>query len=98
MRAGTLNKQIQKLIAKLKTPSKEVDEYEIFGRTLQNLNSLNSQVLTSFVNILTEPQKYMWNELTHTRRIQVSYSGMKMNVPRRTVKIKRNEMTTNSEL
>ena len=89
------DKQIQKLISKLKTSINEIDEYDIFSRMLQNLNNINSQVLADFVNILNEPQKYMWNELVHTRRIQVSSSGIKMNVPRRTVKIKRNDVNQN---
>jgi hypothetical protein len=82
-------KQIQKLITKLKYPTKEIDEYSIFNNALQNLNIFNNQILTDFIAMLNDPQKYMWNELIHTRRINISHSGIKMDVPRRTVKIKR---------
>jgi hypothetical protein len=84
-------KQMLKLISKLKSPSQHVDEYDRFSSTLHNLNNFNSKVIIDFSNKLNDAQKFMWNEILHTRRIQVNYSGIKMDVPRRTVKIKRND-------
>ena len=84
-------KQIYKLIAKLKAPCKEKDEYDAFNRTLHKLNSFNAGIVHQWESELNEMQRTLFRELVHTRRITVNYSGMKMDVPRRTVKIKRNE-------
>ncbi len=83
------DRQIIKLIESLKSPIKESDEYNTFCTMLKNINSLNPKLIDDFVNILNDSQKFMWKELIHTRRIEVNCSGEKINVPRRTVKIKR---------
>ena len=84
------DKQIHKLISKLKSKVNEIDEYNTYYKMIQNFNTLNSQCLLDFINLLNEPQKILWNELIHTRRIPVDCSGVQMNIPRRTVKIKKN--------
>lgn len=90
------DKQIQKLINSLKTPLVSSDEYQFFHQTLSNINSFNRELLSGFTNLLNEPQKHMWNELVHTRRIQVNHSGLKLDVPRRTVRIKRSGIETDT--
>lgn len=84
-------KQILKVIDKLKSPCKEIDEYETFNRTLHKINSIDQRVIPQWENTLSEEQKAQWKELLHTRRITVDYSGTKLDVPRRTVKIKRSD-------
>jgi hypothetical protein len=78
-----------KLISKLQTPIKSKDEYEIFNQTLQKLNVFNCSIISQWESQLPEYQKNLFKELMHTRRITVNYSGMKMDIPRRTVRIKR---------
>ena len=82
-------KTILKMISKLKTCCKEIDEYETFNRTLQMINSIDSRILPQWEGGLSQEQRAMWKELLHTRRITVNYSGTKLDVPRRTVKIRR---------
>lgn len=88
-------KQVNKFISKTKTPNKDIDEYGIFNQTLFKVNSFNNSIVNHWISQLNEQQKTLWNELIHTRRITVNYSGVKLDVPRRTLKIKRSDDNTN---
>jgi hypothetical protein len=84
------------MINKVKTTTKEIDEYGIFNQTLMKINSYNNNTIPLWATQLDDFQKGLWNELIHTRRIVVNYSGIKLDVPRRTLKIKRNVEGENS--
>ena len=83
-------KEINKLISKLKSPCKQIDEYDTFNKTLQRINQFNSNIIPEWVGQLDENRTRIWNELIHTRRIVVNHEGNKLDIPRRTLKIRRN--------
>ena len=83
------DKEFLQITAKCKTPSRDVDEYNIFSRTIQQLFSVDNKFFDEWLTKLGEQERAMWNELVHTRRIKVDYSGSKIDVARRTLKIKR---------
>jgi hypothetical protein len=78
-------------ISNAELPIKTVDEYSIFSQTMQSLYHRDQQYFDDWMNTMKENEKLVWRELIHTKRIQVDYSGKKIDVPRRTVKIKREE-------
>ena len=81
---------INKIISKHPNKSKNIDEYSVFNRTLITINSFNQGKIIQWEKQLNDVQKCLWNELLHTRRIKIDHSGVKVDVPRRTVRIKRN--------
>jgi len=84
------DKDFIQITSKLKTPSKDLDEYSIFSRTVQQLYSLDNRFFDEWLTRLGDQERNLWNDLIHTKRIKVEYSGTKIEVPRKTLKIKRN--------
>jgi hypothetical protein len=84
------DKEFIQLTAKLQTPSKDVDEYNIFSKTVQQLYSIDNKFFDEWLTRLGEQERNLWNDLIHTKRIKVEYSGYRIEVPRKTLKIKRN--------
>jgi hypothetical protein len=66
------------------------DEYDIFAKIIFNFKSLQNIKFIEWENSLDENQKLFWNEILHTRRINLNVEDRAtFNVPRRIVKIKR---------
>ena len=85
------DKMIFDIINKAIYPTKQVDEFDYFCKALNSIAKTDENTYNSWVSIFNDNEKLLWQELIHTRRIQVSYKDMNINVPRRTVKLKRNE-------
>lgn len=68
--------------------SSEYDEYLIFRQALQRLPP---SILNEFQGLLNDPERHLLMDLMQTKRIKVEYNNMIVNIPRRTVKLKRTE-------
>ena len=66
-----------------------VDEFQEFVNCLQNLEINNPTIIAQFKESLTPQEVIALKELVHVRKIQVTYNNTTLNVPRRTVRIKR---------
>lgn len=84
------DKEFVQITSKFIAPSKDVDEYNIFSRTVQQLYNLDNQFFDEWLTRLGQQERNLWTDLIHTKRIKIDYSGTKIEVPRRTLKIKRN--------
>ena len=69
-------------------PNNNLDEFEIFSQCIFNLND---NIKSQFLNNLSEYEKIMFNDCIHTRRIPIEYRNIKLTIPRRTVRIKKNK-------
>ena len=69
-------------------PNNKLDEFEIFFQCIYNLND---NIKNQFLNNLSEYEKLMFNDCIHTRRIPIEYKNIKLTIPRRTVRIKKNK-------
>ncbi len=68
----------------------DFDEYDIFAKVVHKLRSANDVNFLEWEKSLDQNQKSFWNELIHTRRINLNVTDKAtFNVPRRIVKIKR---------
>jgi len=66
------------------------DEYEIFAMLANKFRSCQNEQYLNWEQSLDENQKNFWNELIHTRRINLNVEDKaSFSVPRRIVKIKR---------
>ena len=66
-----------------------VDEFQEFVNCLQNLEINNPTIVAQFKESLTPQEVVALKELVHVRNIKVTYNNTTLNVPRRTVRIKR---------
>ena len=66
-----------------------VDEFQEFVNCLQNLEINNPTIVAQFKESLTPQEVVALKELVHVRKIKVTYNNTTLNVPRRTVRIKR---------
>ncbi len=68
----------------------DFDEYDIFSKVICKLRSEHQINFLDWEKSLDQNQKNFWNELIHTRRINLNIKDKTtLNVPRRIVKIKR---------
>lgn len=71
-------------------PASTFDEYDIFSKVVYKLRQTGNSKLTEWEGSLDESQKSFWNELIHTRRVDLNIENKtSFNVPRRIVKVKR---------
>jgi hypothetical protein len=82
-------KHLNKLTSKMGL-FQNIDEYDIFNKCLLSINNFNNEIIPQWEESMNQVQKVIWRDLIHTRRIRVDFSGHKFEIPRRTVKIKRN--------
>lgn len=76
------------MISKLQTPTKNFDEYDIFSKSLNQINKLRPQIIENWMGKLSENERSIWNDLIHVRRIKVNFQNSSYDIPRRILKIK----------
>ena len=83
------------IIKKCEIGFENVDEFNEFVVCLKNIETQNPKIIENFVTSLHPNEQYVLKELTHIRKIQVQYNNQTLNIPRRTVKIKRSQSAQN---
>jgi hypothetical protein len=92
-------KEMRQICDRTINPIKEVDEYEYFKNSVEALSSVNNDLFNSWVNNLTDKTKDDLKNLIHTRRITVTNNKVSTNVPRKLIKIKRdNNINTDNNI
>lgn len=66
------------------------DEFKIFSETFNNIKCNNEPLFNKLDNCFSKPEKKVINNLLFLRNVTVEYNGKKFDVPRKTLKIKRN--------
>ena len=66
------------------------DEFKIFCETFQRLKDENENFFNEVINDLTRDETVDLYNLLNVRNVKVEYNGTKIEIPRRTLKIKRN--------
>ena len=67
------------------------DEYKIFNETFLRIKSNNEQLINDIFNQSNKRETSIIYNLLHVRNIRVEYNGKQIEIPRRTLKIKRNK-------
>ena len=66
------------------------DEFKIFSETFQRMKNENESFVNEVINDLTRDETVDLYNLLNIRNVKVEYNGTKIEIPRRTLKIKRN--------
>ena len=66
------------------------DEFKIFNETFQRMKNENENLVNEMINGLSREEIVDLYNLLQIRNVQVDYNGTKIELPRRTLKIKRN--------
>ena len=66
------------------------DEFKIFSETFQRMKNENESFVNEVINDLTRDETVDLYNLLNVRNVKVEYNGIKIEIPRRTLKIKRN--------
>jgi hypothetical protein len=86
-----ISKKFESFVTTVKNPVNEFDEYEVFSNLIVKLRKNLTGFYENWESTLEGDYKTYWEELMKTRRIQISYDeNTSFNVPRRIVKVKRN--------
>lgn len=83
------------IITKCGIGFENVDEFNEFVVCLKNIETKNPKITEAFFASLHPNEQLVLKELTHIRKIQVQYNNQTLNIPRRTVKIKRSQPNPN---
>lgn len=73
----------------IQSPFKKADEFEFFNKVLQTLHSKDAQYINNLVGQLTEEEKKYLQQHMQTKRIEIEQKGIKTEVARRFIKVKR---------
>ena len=68
---------------------KNQDEFYYFQQLLENVQKMDNNLYQKFCENLTPSEMHNLQELVHVRNVSVQYNNTLINVPRRTIKIKR---------
>lgn len=83
-------KKYNSIVGNANNPATNFDEYDIFSKIVSKFKSSSYNKFSEWENSLDQNQRGFWNELLHTRRIDLNIEDRaSYNVPRRIVKIKR---------
>ena len=66
------------------------DEFRVFSETFQRLKNENENIVNELIIGLTREETLDLYNLIHVRNVKVEYNGAKIEIPRRTLSIKRN--------
>ena len=66
------------------------DEFKIFSETFYHIKSNEEALFNTLVDSFSKREKKLLNDLLFVRNVKVEYNGKQFDVPRRTLKIKRN--------
>ena len=66
------------------------DEFQVFSETFQRLKNENENIVNELIIGLTREETLDLYNLIHVRNVKVEYNGSKIEIPRRTLRIKRN--------
>ena len=66
------------------------DEFKIFSETFYHIKNNEEALFNTLVDSFSKKEKKVLNDLLFVRNVKVEYNGKKFDVPRRTLKIKRN--------
>ena len=72
---------------------KNSDVYQYFTNTLNFLKNYNQGLIDNFYNSLGVNDKKTLEHLIHTRQVKINYKNEEYSIPRRTVKIRRNNIS-----
>lgn len=73
----------------LNAPFKKADEFSIFNHVLRNLHAKDPAYINNLVSQLSEKDKKFLKEHFETKRITIAHKGIKTEVARRIIKVKR---------
>ena len=65
------------------------DEFKIFSETFYQIKSNNEALFNKLIENFSKKEKKILNDLLFVRNVKVEYKGKELDVPRRTLKIKR---------
>ena len=66
------------------------DEFKIFNDTFHSIKNIDENLMNEIMNDFDKNETSIVYNLLHVRNIKVEYNGEKFEIPRRTLKIKRN--------
>ena len=66
------------------------DEFQVFSETFQRLKNENENIVNELIIGLTREETLDLYNLIHVRNVKVEYNGSKIEIPRRTLRIKTN--------
>ena len=66
------------------------DEFKLFCETFYKLKSNDENLVNELIREFTKEESLALYNLLHVRNVKVEYNGLKFDIPRRTLKIKRN--------
>lgn len=73
----------------LQAPFKKIDEFNFFNKIMHTLHNKDAQYINNLVAQLTEAEKKYLSEHMQTKRIEIEQKGVKTEVARRFIKVKR---------
>lgn len=88
----SLGQKIKNIIREAKFPLENIDEFKSFNNLVNNLNQIQEtkEIISNILNSFNQEQKTLFEKIYNTKRINIDYNGMNMFVPRRLLKIKKN--------
>ena len=66
------------------------DEFQVFSETFKRMKNENENIVNELIIGLTRDETLDLYNLLHVRNVKIEYNGSKIEIPRRTLKIKRN--------
>ena len=73
----------------MKTDIKSEDEFLYFKNVMMQLYEQNREGTMAFVAQMNRPKQLFLKEIMTVKRVKISVEGMKYEVPRRIIKVKR---------
>ena len=85
--------KIKQYIKEGKYPIDNIDEFHIFKKLCEKLNSIDEtrEILSKIINNLSEEEKENFNKVVFSKRINIKSKDISLSVPRRIYKLKRNK-------
>lgn len=73
----------------LNAPFKKADEFGIFNNQLRSLHNRDPAYVNNLVSQLDEKERNFLKQLSETKRIEIEHKGVKTEVARRIITVKR---------
>jgi hypothetical protein len=73
----------------------KLDEYEVFNKSIQKLKQSQNSIIDIWINKLNETERQILNNILTIRRIEVINNQESYNIPRKILKIKKQNINNN---